>query len=398
MSEPASQAANARYSMVAIILHWIIAVAIGAMILIGWNMEDNASLYQLHKSIGITILMLTIARIVWRLINRPPPLADDMPVLERTASHLVHLGFYGLMLAMPLTGWLVVSTTYEFNVSTVLFGQISWPDIPGVGFLANEAGHDAVEFVHSKLAWLMIGLLVLHVAGALKHEFMAESGVLKRMIPGLFGKTSGPVKPARGLIPAFGLAAVVFALIAGTPVLLRGGNGPAPDVDLSTANWVVDYDASSLVFDGIYDGEPFTGGFETWSAAINFDPEDLSASHVRVEINTGSVTAIKQRYADDLRTEEWFNVEAFQSAQADLSGFTETAQGYSADLALTVKDLTVSMPFTFTLSIDGSHASMTGQTTLSRTALNLGMISDEDAEWVDDAVTVTVTIEADRKP
>ncbi|MGB3627711.1 MAG: cytochrome b/b6 domain-containing protein, partial [Henriciella sp.] len=91
---------SSRYSVVAIALHWAIAFAIIGMIFLGWNMEGSEDLYQLHKSIGITILILTIARIIWRLINPVPPLPAEMKPIEKTASHLVHWSFYGLMFLM----------------------------------------------------------------------------------------------------------------------------------------------------------------------------------------------------------------------------------------------------------------------------------------------------------
>ena len=145
---------TARYTGVAIALHWLIAFAIIGLILVGWNMSDMADdnpakeqLYQMHKSFGIMILVLTLARIVWRVMNPPPPLPAEFKGWETTLSHITHIGFYGLMLAMPLSGWALVSTAYEFDIATVLFGVISWPDLP-LSFLANEAGHDSIEFVH----------------------------------------------------------------------------------------------------------------------------------------------------------------------------------------------------------------------------------------------------------
>ena len=115
---------TSRYSAVAIALHWAIALGILGMIWLGWNMDNNESLFQLHKSIGITILMLTIARIVWRVMNPVPPLPAEMKGWEKTLSSAVHYAFYGLMILMPLTGWLVVSTSYEFDIATVIFGTI----------------------------------------------------------------------------------------------------------------------------------------------------------------------------------------------------------------------------------------------------------------------------------
>ena len=125
-------ASSERYSSVAITLHWVIALAIIGMILGGWYMTDLPDgapgqyfLYQMHKSIGITILMLSVARIIWRAMNPPPALPDDMNGLEKTASHLVHLGFYGLMIALPLTGW--PSSSVPMAVMVLTSWSPPWP-------------------------------------------------------------------------------------------------------------------------------------------------------------------------------------------------------------------------------------------------------------------------------
>ncbi|MEM9180127.1 MAG: cytochrome b, partial [Pseudomonadota bacterium] len=246
-------ASSERYSSVAITLHWLIAIAIIGMIFGGWYMTDLPDgapgqyfLYQMHKSIGITILLLTVARIIWRVMNPPPPLPDDMNGLEKTASHLVHLGFYGLMIALPLTGWLYSSVSVKLDVPTVLFGLISWPDVPFVEGLKTEGASGIVNFIHGRLAWVALLLLALHVAGAIKHELSAEEGVLKRMIPGLFGKAEQPATPGRGAVTAFGSALAILVVVAGaSPVVsaLTGSGAPVSADAAFEPNWAVDADA-----------------------------------------------------------------------------------------------------------------------------------------------------------
>lgn len=393
-----------RYTGVAIALHWVIALAILGMIALGWFMGDlpdsdprKQSLFQLHKSIGITILVLTLARIAWRVMNPPPALPGNMAGWEKSLSHGVHIGFYALMMLMPLTGWLYVSTAYQFDVATVLFGLISWPDIPFVGFLANETGHGVVEFIHSKLAWLAIILLVMHVGGALKHDFLDEEGVLKRMIPGLFGRTGPPGRPARGFLPAFGGALAVFALIAAFPLMTNGRSAAAPASDpLDGANWDVIAGASQIVFSGTHEGNPFEGRFEDWSASIAFDPGRLDESEVTVDIQTGSAVTKTKLYNDTIRQSEWFNVKNFPKAKVRLDTFRKTGTGYEADASVTIKESTQTVPFEFTLDIKGDKARMEGQASLSRTALDLGQQSDPGADWVSDEIDIAVVVEASR--
>lgn len=393
---------SARYSAVAIALHWLIAAGILGMIALGWNMDGNEDLYQLHKSIGITILILTVARIVWRVMNPPPPLPSEMTGWEKTLSHGVHVAFYALMILMPLSGWLYVSTAYDFDIPTVLFGAISWPDIPGVGFLSNAAGHGVVEFVHSKLAWVAIVLVGLHVAGAVKHELSAEEGVLKRMIPGLFGKTDQPAgAPPAAFLAAFGGAAALFLVIAALPMLGGGSNSASANGASASgeieANWAVDQSASSISFSGTHDGSAFTGSFGDWTADIRFDPEDLAGSQVSVTVSTASATASKKLYTDSLKSAEWFNVSAYPQATVSLSNFQEAGDGsYTADATLTIKENSVTVPFTFDLTIEDGVADMTGTAEVMRTPLDLGQKSDPSADWVAEAVGIDVVVKASR--
>ncbi len=400
-------ASSERYTSVAITLHWLIALAIIGMIFGGWYMSDLPDgapgqyfLYQMHKSVGITILLLTIARIIWRGMNPPPPLPEDMNGLEKTASHLVHLGFYGLMIALPLTGWLYSSVSVKLDVPTVLYGMVSWPDLPFVDGLKTEAASGGVNFVHSKLAWVAIGLLALHMAGAVKHEISAEDGVLKRMIPGLFGRADPPQAPGRGALTAFGAALASFILVAGASPVLAAVSGSGGGVTTDAAfepNWTVDYEASSISFSGTHDGNAFSGTFGNWDAAIQFDPDSAANGAVRVTIATGSAEASQKLYTDSLKSPEWFNVSAFPSASAEILDIAVTGDGaYSATARLTLKELTVDADFAFNLQIDGNAARMTGQAVFQRSALNLGQASDPNADWVSEDVTVDVVVAAMR--
>lgn len=396
-----------RYTSVAITLHWLIAIAIVGMILGGWYMGDLPDgapgqyvLYQTHKSIGITILLLTVARIAWRMMNPPPPLPDDMNGMEKTASHLVHLGFYGLMIAMPLTGWLYSSVSIKLDVPTVLYGIVSWPDVPFVDGLKTETGSGIVNFIHSKLAWVALGLLALHVAGALKHEFSAEDGVLKRMIPGLLGKTAPPQAPGRGAAKAFGASIALFAVIAGTPVLagLIGGGGKATTDASFTPNWIVNYDASSITFSGTHDGNPYSGSFGDWDAAIDFDAEVPTAARAEISVSMGSASASQKLYTDSLKSTEWFNVADFPTASVAVASIEPVENGFTAIASLTLKEITVDTPFEFTVEFNADKAVMTGHAVFQRAPLNLGQSSDPGADWVAENVRVDVVVEASRAP
>ncbi len=388
-----------RYTSVAIALHWVMAALLVFMIWLGWNMDDNEARYQLHKSIGITILFLTLARLGWRIFNPPPPLPAGMPRHELLLSRISHIGFYVAMVAMPLGGWLLVSVS-PFQVSTVLFGAVSWPHLPFTGGLRTEAVYGVVETLHSKGAWVILALLALHVAGAVKHEIGAEDGVLKRMIPRLFGRADPPAAPPRGALIAFGGSIMLFALIAAIPAFGSSGAAAPQDSEAIVAadrvNWAVDYASAEIRFSGIYDRVPYEGVFREWQADIAFDPEDLEAAEVFVIINAASARTGTRLYDETLREADWFAAARFPQATVHLTDFTRAGEAYLATASVTIKDQIVTVPLQFTLDIEGDTGTLNGTTSLSRRAINLGMGSDPSGEWVADEVVITLSGTAQR--
>ncbi len=187
-----------RYSRTAALLHWAIAGLVLANIAIGLRMTGLKGMaqftqFQLHKSLGITILLLTLIRIVWRVMNRPPPLATTLTPFERKAASGVHVLFYLALVGLPLTGWALVSAS-RYNIPTVLFGKIPWPHI-GPVHAASTASRVRIEGaagnIHEILAWAMISLAAVHIAAALKHQFFDRDRTLSRMLP--FSNIGGEV-------------------------------------------------------------------------------------------------------------------------------------------------------------------------------------------------------------
>ncbi|MGH6949533.1 MAG: cytochrome b, partial [Vitreimonas sp.] len=140
--------ATQRYTAVAVVLHWAIASAIGLMIPLGFWMHDQSEhgasgdglfrAYQLHKSIGLTVLALSLVRLGWRLMHPPPPLPQHMPAWERFAAKATHWGFYVLMIALPLSGWTYVSAGWSIHddepllITTRWFGLFVVPHLFGL--------------------------------------------------------------------------------------------------------------------------------------------------------------------------------------------------------------------------------------------------------------------------
>ena len=181
-----------RYSAVAIGLHWTIAALILTNIGLAWyfnTLHGTAKIepLQLHKSIGITVLILSVARLGWRLAVPPPPLPGYVLGWERWLAQLVHTGFYVIMLGLPLTGWATASASPLIHVFPItLYHLVPWPAIGPLASLPHDqmkAAYGTFLNAHELLGFMTYGLIALHVAGALKHQFISRDDVVARMIP-----------------------------------------------------------------------------------------------------------------------------------------------------------------------------------------------------------------------
>lgn len=189
---------RSRYSTVAILLHWTIAGLLVWNVLLGWQAEElkgaaKVAVMQLHKPLGITIMLLTLFRIAWRFISPPPPLSGHLKPWERHLARAVHVLFYALLIAIPFTGWAAVSASALIKVYPInMFGLFDWPIIQPLYNLPAELRHarqESIEDIHKLLAKVIIyGLIPLHILGALKHQFLDRDNELARMIPFLARK------------------------------------------------------------------------------------------------------------------------------------------------------------------------------------------------------------------
>lgn len=160
--------------------HWLMAVLILAQGTVGWighEMERSPAKIEVmtaHKSLGITLLLLVLLRLAWRATHRAPPHPAGSSRWEIRAAGLSHVGLYLLMIALPLSGWLAASTSI---VPWKLWWLIPWPDIAAT----DEALHEIAEETHEVLVKVLIALVAVHVAAALRHHFLKRNDVLLRM-------------------------------------------------------------------------------------------------------------------------------------------------------------------------------------------------------------------------
>lgn len=190
-----------RYTRTAVILHWLIALGIIFMFALGWFMSElpregekssaydlfNLGIYtwqlaeevtprtfyfNLHKSIGVTLLALIAFRVFWRLTHQPPALLDSLKEWERALAERAHKILYVLMVAMPVSG-LIMALGSKYGVK--------WFGIKILPGFDNEALRDIFLSVHTWVGIAMALLILLHIAGALKHKFINKDGTMKRM-------------------------------------------------------------------------------------------------------------------------------------------------------------------------------------------------------------------------
>lgn len=181
-----------RYSRPAMILHWLIAVLIAINIGLIWSVNllpDDAvrPVIDMHKSFGITVLGLVILRLLWRAAHRPPPLPAAYTAWEKRAAHAAHIALYVLILALPLSGWMHDSAWKEAaQYPMKLFYLVPWPRIGVIAGLdpqTREVFHDLFGHVHVWLSYALYAMFFVHVAGALKHQWLDKQAELERMLP-----------------------------------------------------------------------------------------------------------------------------------------------------------------------------------------------------------------------
>jgi cytochrome b561 len=171
-------------------LHWAIALLIVANWPLGFIMEklppaSRTWMVPLHVSIGMTVLTLTAVRVYWRLTHRPPPLDPTLAWWEKGLAHAVHSLLYVFMIGMPMTGWFLMSChPPKPGTGPLVWGLFHLPKIPYFSHLEKipqDAAHDLWVEVHIVGGYILLGVFVLHVAGALKHQFIDRHPSLSRM-------------------------------------------------------------------------------------------------------------------------------------------------------------------------------------------------------------------------
>jgi len=412
-----------RYSGIAILLHWALALLLLFQLGLGWALEDLPRstmfvAFQFHKSVGILILVLSLARLLVRIVVPRPP-AEGAPALRLLAS-AVHWALYGVMILGPLSGWIIVSTA-RVKLPTLLFGTVPLPHLP-----LGAAWNEPAETIHGLIGWLLAGLFVLHVAGALRHHLLRDD-LIGRMMPAALAR-----RPALSIAVVVALAACVAAFLTGSwryrghaevptpsqPIPAPGSTpdlapaptpeaastpepAPSPSPSASTAampvrSWKV-APGGALGFRTVYSGEAINGRFTRWTADIQFSPDDLARSKIAIDVDLASVSSGDGERDDTLKGDDFFAVAAHPHARFTATRIRKQGSGYVADGTLALAGVTRPMPVAFKLTIDGGHAQASGTATVKRLAFGVGKGQWSDPATIPDAVAVTFRFTADAK-
>lgn len=351
------------YHPISKMLHWLVALLVFGLLGVGLYMSDlelspeKLKLYGLHKAFGAVVLGLMVVRLIWRFIAPPPALPDTMPHWQRKASHLAHFALYALLFAMPISGWLM-SSAAGFPVS--FFGWFTLPDLvpanPQMKELYNEA--------HEICANLLMLLIGLHIAAALKHHFVDKDGVLRRMLPGVF-----------------------FVCL----VAAQTGRAEQP-----LQQWFSIPAQSELKFTATQNNAPIEGSFQKFRVIAIFSPTQLDNSVIVVEVPLDSVALAYSEARNALLGKEWFNVAETPLATFRSTRITHSAKNnYVAEGFLYLKNRGFPTFLHFTMEEYGPNiARLKGEAVLMRTQLGVGEGEWSATDILKDEVAITFKVTA----
>lgn len=350
-----------KYTKVAMALHWVMALALFGMLVSGLVMtkdflepSEKFQLYQAHKSMGVILLLAFFLRLGWRFFKKPPAMPGSFKGWELTAAKAGHIGLYIWMIALPISGWVMVSASI-FGLPTIVFDLFEWPHVPFIE--ANAELDNLMKEIHEYLAYSFIALIGVHIAAVLKHWILDKENIMKRMLPLL-------------------ALLVIFTI---------------PSVQ--AADYAIDYDQSYVSFAGQHAGDDFDGVFEEWSAEITFDPVDLENASIKAVFQTESAKTGNKMYDGTLPQADWFDVKNYPKAVFTSETITVNEdEGFNVAGSLTIRDISKSMSFDFTLEDLGDKMHGHAEFSINRLDFAIGQKSDAKAEWVSEQMKMKIHI------
>ena len=384
--------------------HWLTALGILLALPLGYVANDLAHaiqnpdiattdtevaraalLFSLHKTIGLTVFFVALARILWAVTQVKPGLLNGDTLLESRLAEVVHWLLYGSLVAVPLSGWV-------HHASTTGFAPIWWPFGQSLPFVPKDEGLAQITgTLHFLLQWVLVGALVLHILGALKHHVIDGDATLRRMLPGHTSATPTARQPGHGL-PLLGALVVWAAVLGGATGL---GWFKAETVPRAAGQSLAAVESDWTVQNGTLEiavvqmGSEVTGSFADWTAQITYDETaenpkgDVTVTISIPSLTLGSVT-------DQAMGAEYFNAESHPTASFTAEIVEEDS--HIARGTLTIKDQSVPVDMPFDLTVEGNTAQASGGLTVDRRTFGIGgEATDSLAASVDIRFDLTAT-------
>lgn len=391
-----------QYGLGAKFFHWTIAVLILGLLPVGLfmgGMENSPvkfQIYAMHKSFGLLVFFLGLGRIVWHLVNPPPDHLETHTHWETVLAGAAHFWLYICIIGMPLTGWLM-SSANEFPVP---FFGIQMPAIigkdPAIAGIFGQA--------HEILAYTLLFILALHIAGALKHHVLDKDITLERMafykkgllLPVLVVLVAGTSYAVSGLSilsggkekPEKTLETSQPAIAATTAPDVPAASSPA----LAANAWAIVPAQSKLTFQAVLYKAPFTATFGDFDGEIILNPEDLTTAKADIRIAMDDITSGDVSRDDNMKGVEWLDATAFPESRFVSTKF-EKGEGnnYVAIGDITIHGVTMPLIIPFQLEIAAGKAHMTAKFSLDRSHFGVGT-----GQWADEsAVAYNIDVSID---
>lgn len=376
------------YGSVTKSFHWLTALLILSNLPLGWYATELANeiqaapaedlieraklLFSIHKTLGVAIFFVALARILWALNQPKPALLNGDRGLESLAAETVHWLLYGSLVLVPLTGWV-------HHAATSGFAPIWWPlgqDLPWVS--KSETLSGLASSLHYLFMLVMTGAIAAHVAGALKHHLLDGDATLRRMLPGRIDATPTARQPNHAL-PVIAALAIWVGAMGGATALgwfaISKSDGPAT-LTAVESDWQVESGQLQVTVQQL--GSAVTGSFGEWTADITYaETPNADGIHGHVEVTIGIASFSLGSVTQQAMGADFFNTTEFPTAvfSADLLA---SASGQFARGTLTIRDQSVPVELPFDLSIAGDTATARGTLSLDRRDFNIGSgVTDE---------------------
>ncbi len=378
------------YGAVTKAFHWLTAVLILTMIPLGFVAKNmaaalndpaiqpdpasislTATLFSVHKTLGVSLFFIALARIIWALTQPKPGLLNGHNRPEAWLAETVHWLLYSLLVLVPLSGWF-------YHAATTGFAPIWWPfgqDLPFVP--KNHALADLMAALHYLLQWVLIGVLSLHVAGALKHHVMDRDATLRRMLPGECAARPTRAQPGH-FLPAV-TAVVLWLGLLGSASLL--GWIPLPHSDNAAAqvemleeinsDWQVQSGTLAITIKQL--GSDVTGQFANWEADISYEEEaDAKGKQGKVSIIINVASLTLGSVTSQAMGAGYFEMQTYPVARYE-ADIISVDGGFVTKGTLTIKDKSVPLDIPFDLQITGGEATASGHATVDRRDFGMGL-------------------------